>query len=193
MRPDRWWKTFSHASQIAIHPDSIRWNVRVATRWRCDFAPGSMLFGCPAGVHLVAKDGLPQQNNRENLVFLRSQSPRIRCNRQPVSLTLVLLFSDSSICPYRFQNRPCRRVAKFAGWARSGSGSCPESDCGRSSTSTSVTPAIRSPLSSQIGWRKRPAAARRQRGRPKHQSRWIAPKNAIPRVRPGFFLAMPHV
>jgi len=56
-----------HALQIAIRPDSIRWNFYVTTRWRCEFALRSMLFGCPARVDLVAKDGCTRQNNRENL------------------------------------------------------------------------------------------------------------------------------
>ena len=65
-----------HALQIGIRPNSIRWNCRVVTRWRCEFAPYSMLFGCPAGVDLVAKDG---------------RRPRMR--RLPSSLT-DLYFHD---------------------------------------------------------------------------------------------------
>jgi len=43
--------------KIGIRPDSIRWNFHVVTRWRCEFAPCSVLLGCPGKVDLVAKNG----------------------------------------------------------------------------------------------------------------------------------------
>ena len=70
-----------------------------------------------------------------------------------------LLFSDCSICPYRIQRSACRRAAKVAAWARSGSESSPESDCGRSSTFTSATPATGLRRSSRSGRKKQPVAA----------------------------------
>lgn len=70
-----------------------------------------------------------------------------------------LLFSDCSICPYRIQRPVCRRAAKVAAWARSGSESCPELDCARSSTFTSATPATGSRRSSRSARKKQPAAA----------------------------------
>jgi hypothetical protein len=56
---------------------------RVVARWHSDFAPYSVLFGCLAGVDLVAKDG-----RRRQLRLITSYSygppfPRLRCNRQP--------------------------------------------------------------------------------------------------------------
>ena len=83
--PDLCWKTFPHALQIDIHADSIRWNCRGITRWRCEFAPCCMLFGCPAAVDFVAKDGRRKANVAQNLVFLRNLIPRLRCNRLPAS------------------------------------------------------------------------------------------------------------
>ena len=52
--------------------DSIRWNFRVVTRWRCEFAPYSVLLGCPARVDLVAKDGRLRRMSRHHLVVLRT-------------------------------------------------------------------------------------------------------------------------
>jgi hypothetical protein len=43
--------------KLGIRPDSIRWNFRVVTRWRCEFAPHSALLGCRGRVDLVAKNG----------------------------------------------------------------------------------------------------------------------------------------
>jgi len=74
-----------------------------------------------------------------------------------------LLFSDFSICSYRIQRLACRRAARFAVWARSGSESCPESDCARSSTFTSATPATGSRRSSRSGRKKQRAAAQGRR------------------------------
>ena len=115
MCPDHWWKTFSHASQIAIRPDSIQWNVRAVTRWRCEFAPCSVLFGCRAGVDLVAKDGLHRQENRQNLVFLRTRSPRLRCNQTPA---LQTLFCCSAIVRYvgtAYRGRPAAALRSLRG------------------------------------------------------------------------------
>src|SRR5205807_2682799 len=79
---DRWWKTYLHALQIGIRPDSIRRNFHVVARWRPDLAPHTVLFGCPAGVDLVAKDGRRWWTSYS----YGPPFPRIRCNRQPTSL-----------------------------------------------------------------------------------------------------------
>jgi hypothetical protein len=45
--------------QTGIRPDSIRSNGCVVTRWRCEFAPPSVLFECAAMADLMAKGGTP--------------------------------------------------------------------------------------------------------------------------------------
>ena len=56
---------------------------RVVARWRCEFAPCSVLFGCPAGVDLVAKDGRRRHVRLITSYSYGPPSPRLRCNRQP--------------------------------------------------------------------------------------------------------------
>ena len=101
----------------------------------------------------------------DDLVFLRTSISTIKMqSTAKPHRCFPLLFSDSSICPYRFQKPFCRRAAKFAGQAQSASESCPESDCARSSTSPSATPATRSRRSSRNARKKRSLAAQRRRG-----------------------------
>ena len=92
--------------------------------------------------------------------------------------------------PVRIQRPVCRRAARVAAWARSGSESCPESDCARSSTSTSATPATRSRRSSPSGRKKRPvaeAASRAPRLLAGHCRRLVMDlKASISPRRPGF-------
>ena len=162
---DLWWKTFRTPHRGRIRPIRFVGIFRVVARWPSDFAPHSVLFGCPAEVDLMAKGG---------------RRPRIR--RHPSSLTdlyfhdydaihrqtwrrFPLLFSDCSKCPYRIQRPVCRRAARCAAWERSGSESCRESDCVRSSTFTSAAAATRSRRSSrkrqQVAPRRRSGSARR--------------------------------
>ena len=139
---DHWWKTFLHASQIGIWSDSIRRNFpcgralvfRLCTVQCVVRMPGQGRFG---GKKWTAAATAP-----DNLVFLRTSISTIKMqSTAKLRRCFPSLFSDSSLCPYRFQKPVCRRAAKFAGQAQSASESCPESDCARSSTSTSATPA----------------------------------------------------
>ena len=85
-----------HASQIANRPDSIRPNFSVVARWCSDSATYSVLFGCPAGVDLVAKDGQRWQPSYS----YGPPFPRIRCNRQPTSPILSFVRCSSAIVRY---------------------------------------------------------------------------------------------
>ena len=95
------------------------------------------------------------------LVVLRTSISTIKMQSTAIlGRAFLCCFSDCSICPYRIQRSACRRAAKVAAWARSGSESCPGSDCARSSTFTSATPATGLRRSSRSGRKKQPVAAR---------------------------------
>ena len=160
---DRCWKTYLHASQMGIRPDRIRRNfpcgralaIRICNLQCVVWMPGRGRFG--------GKRWTPVAD----LVFLRTPISLIKMQSTTSfadTFLCSLMLSDSSICPYRIQKPVCRHAAKFAGSARSGSESCPESDCARSSTSTSATPATSSRRSSRSVRKKRSAAAQGRRG-----------------------------
>jgi len=98
------------------------------------------------------------------LVVLRTSISTIKM-QSSASLggAFLYYFSDCSVCPYHIQRVVCRRAARVAVWGRSGSESCPESVCARSSTSTSATPATGLRRSSPSGRKKRPVAAQGRR------------------------------
>src|SRR5438094_8355975 len=60
----------------------IRFGGISVARWHPQLAPYTVLFGCPAGVDLAAKDGRRWRTSYS----YGPPFPRIRCNRQPTSL-----------------------------------------------------------------------------------------------------------
>ncbi len=113
---DRWWKTYLHASQIGIRPNSVRRDfpcgralaLRVCTLQCVVWMPGRGRFG---GKRWTAAARAP-----DNLVFLRTSISTIKMqSTAKLRRYFPLLFSDSSTCHYRIQKPLCRRAAKFAG------------------------------------------------------------------------------
>jgi hypothetical protein len=160
----RCWQTCPHASQIGNRPDSIRRN------FPCGRALASptlhrtvcCLDARPGSIWWQKMDA--RREYAGFLVVLRTCISTIKMQSTAnLGGAFLCCFSDCSVCPYRIQRPVCRRAARVAAWGRSGLESCPESDCARSSTSTSATPATGLRRSSPSARKKRPVAAQGRR------------------------------
>src|SRR5258708_7879608 len=90
---DRCWKTYCTPHKLESGRIRSGGIFRVVARWRREFAPCSVLFGCSAGVDLVAKDG----RRRQPSYSYGPLFPRIRCNRQPTLPISSFVFCCSAI------------------------------------------------------------------------------------------------
>ena len=188
---DRCWKTsarLTNCKPAGFDPAQFS----VVARWCSYSATYSVLFGCPAGVDLVAKDGQRWQPSYS----YGPPFPRIRCNRQPTSPILSFVRCSSAIVRYvstAFRSRLDAALRNLRG----------RHDQDRKAAPDRITPArlrLQVPRLQPDNVGRAGAAGRSDpspgrvnaAGRGASQDRSHL-KTPIPHDGPGFFLAMLHV
>jgi len=110
---DLWWRTFSTRLATGICAATIRWKDRAVTRWRCDFAPDSMLFGCSAMAELVAKAGPSKAKFGLDPRILTENNFTIKMQSAASIIDVIFVFDDSPYAGTAYRIRPAAALRRL--------------------------------------------------------------------------------